>query len=291
MTHTPAVCFLPDNTKLGFTPSQLELDRFDWPLGQPDRLKGRKLRDLASSDHLVVPPKSTTCFRPSFGTRAKVSIMFLEPRAIHEQHVSRLRRFHWRFHRIYTAIEGDLIEQIPNGVLFPFGSTWVTDHDRVGITKTRNLSIIASAKRSQTGHVLRHDMIDWAHQNGIEMDAMGGGYVPFELKKDGLAPYRFSLVIENAQEPNYFTEKLVDAILCETVPIYWGCPNIERFIDPACMIRCNTFEELQEATRNATPALYDQMRPALLAAHDRAHFFGQHKLRLARHLLADTPVF
>jgi len=34
-----------------------------------------------------------------------------------------------------------------------------------------------------------------------------------------LTPYRYSVVIENVREPGYFSEKLVDALLCGTVPI------------------------------------------------------------------------
>ena len=45
-----------------------------------------------------------------------------------------------------------------------------------------------------------------------ESDAaiLGRGYRPFERKSDGLAPYRFSIVIENFAEPAFFTEKLIE---------------------------------------------------------------------------------
>ena len=43
--------------------------------------------------------------------------------------------------------------------------------------------------------------------------------------------YQFSIVIENSQQINYFTEKLIDCILTKTIPIYWGCPNISDFFD------------------------------------------------------------
>lgn len=43
----PAVAILPNHIKLGWTPQALALDQMIWPLGQPERLKGGALRDLA----------------------------------------------------------------------------------------------------------------------------------------------------------------------------------------------------------------------------------------------------
>lgn len=41
--------------------------------------------------------------------------------------------------------------------------------------------------------------------------------------------YEYSLVMENSQQRNYWTEKIVDAFLSWSVPIYWGCPNISEY--------------------------------------------------------------
>ena len=76
---------------------------------------------------------------------------------------------------------------------------------------------------------------------------MGGGYKAFKQKADGLAPYRYSVVIENVRERNYFTEKLIDALLCGTVPIYWGCPNIGDFFDTTGMMICESEADIQAA--------------------------------------------
>jgi hypothetical protein len=43
--------------------------------------------------------------------------------------------------------------------------------------------------------------------------------------------YQYSIVIENSREINYFSEKLLDCLLTYTVPIYFGCPNIQDFFD------------------------------------------------------------
>lgn len=53
-----------------------------------------------------------------------------------------------------------------------------------------------------------------------------------ELKyKDiGLFKYHYHFAAENSQEDNYFTEKLIDPILTETLCFYWGCKNVKNYI-------------------------------------------------------------
>jgi hypothetical protein len=284
--NNPAVGFLPSHLKLGFRPGSFPLDALVWPLGQPGRLKGKCLRHLEASDHLVLPPRTTSYYRPYFGTKARISVMMLEPRIVQERHVPKLRRFHGRFHKVLSAVETDLIDQIPNGIFFPFGSTWVPEWETVDTAKSKLASLIASAKRSQPGHLIRHEIADWAKAEGIELDTLGRGYKPFAAKADGLAPYRFSVVIENAVEPSYFTEKLIDCLLCETVPIYWGCPDIARFLDPEGMIICQTADDIRRAVRSLSEELYEQKRPALLAMKSEAARFGAHQKRAAEILLS-----
>ena len=56
-------------------------------------------------------------------------------------------------------------------------------------------------------------------------------------KADALLPYRYTFNAENSLEPNYFTEKILDAILCECLCFYDGCPNLEAFLDPETFVR------------------------------------------------------
>ncbi|WP_238704928.1 glycosyltransferase family 10 domain-containing protein [Parasedimentitalea marina] len=282
----PTVGILAPAAKLGFVPHLYPLDKLHWPLGQPERLLGKQLKDLGRKDHLLLPPRSTSYFRPSFGTRAKVSVMVLEPRIVQERHIQKLLRFHWRFHKVLAAVEDDLIAHIPNGVFFPFGSTWVDNVDSLDLTKSRMTSLIASAKRSQPGHLVRHNIVDWARANEMDLVALGGGYHPFENKHEGLAPYRFSVVIENSNETNYFTEKLIDTILCGCVPIYLGCPNIDRFFDTSGMIICKDENDIRHAVENASEQLYQSKLPALQAIRDKAAHWGDLEGRAARALLA-----
>lgn len=283
---TPAVAILPHDRKLGGRPGRLPLDLLWWPLGRPDRLNGtdKTLRHLAREDHLIVFPRDTLHFRPGFGTNARLSLFVLEPRAIHGHHMRLLRWTHRRFYRILNYNE-EFLSSIPNGVFFPFGSSWISDWRRLDRQKTRACSLIASGKRSQQGHLLRHELAEWAQHEGLDIDVMGRGYKPFASKAQGLAPYRFSLVIENVRERNYFTEKLIDAVLCRTVPIYWGCPNIGDFMDTSGMILCETGEDMRRAVGDMSDARYQALLPGLEAAIASAEHYGDWLGRAARAVL------
>lgn len=94
---------------------------------------------------------------------------------------------------------------------------------------------------------------------------MGRGYGGFERKAEGLAPYRYSVVIENVREQNYFSEKLVDAVLCNMAPIYWDCPNLERFIDTSAIIQCTSEADVRRAIAAMSEADFAARLPKIQA--------------------------
>jgi hypothetical protein len=54
-----------------------------------------------------------------------------------------------------------------------------------------------------------------------------------------LAPYKYSVVVENYSGKNYFSEKLADALLSWSMPIYWGCTNLDEFIPENSYVNIN----------------------------------------------------
>jgi hypothetical protein len=163
-----------------------------------------------------------------------------------------------------------LLAAIPNGVKFPFGSTFLSNPTDVDTTKTREVSLIASSKRVWEGHQLRHAVVDHIRAENLPVDVMGHGYRPFVEKAEGLAPYRFSVVIENLREPSYFTKKLVDSALCRSVPIYWGAPDIGDYFDTDGMIICSGLEEILAVLRGISPEDYDARTEAIEKNYQRA---------------------
>ena len=71
---------------------------------------------------------------------------------------------------------------------------------------------------------------------------------PVADKKVFQEEYKFSFAFENSAFPDYVTEKIFDAYAAHTIPLYWGAPNIEKYVNPASFINCNnmTIDELIE---------------------------------------------
>ncbi|MGA8262522.1 MAG: glycosyltransferase family 10 [Arenicellales bacterium] len=54
--------------------------------------------------------------------------------------------------------------------------------------------------------------------------------------------FRFSIAFENSSSPGYTTEKIVHALAADTVPIYWGNPDIGREFNTRRFINCHEYE-------------------------------------------------
>ncbi|MFT5868313.1 MAG: hypothetical protein ACI8TF_000416 [Paracoccaceae bacterium] len=281
----PAIAVLPYGSKIGRESAERKLDALGWPLGCPDRLIGGTVRDLTDQDHLIIYPKNKAHFVRHTWTPAQVSMMVVEPTAVHQRHLRMLRFSHRRFFRVFS-FNTDYLAKYPNGLYLPFGTSWVPDWQDLVAQKSENISLIASDKRDFPGHLLRHQIVDWSRQNNVDVAVLGRGYQPFERKSDGLAPFRYSVVIENVREKNYFSEKLIDAVLCGTIPIYWGCPNIGDFLDAEAMIICKTAEQIQEAILSADEADYLTRLPKLQAIQPAAAKYSNLERRAAETLLA-----
>lgn len=98
------------------------------------------------------------------------------------------------------------------------------------IKKTKNISVIISDKQFTDGHKRRYDFVMKLKEYfGSDIDLYGRGINDFQDKWDVLEPYKYSIAIENHVEDDWLTEKIYDCYLAHTLPIYYGCSNIEKY--------------------------------------------------------------
>jgi hypothetical protein len=244
----PAIAVLPYQSWKTFNLNSLSLDLLEWPLGRPDRLKNGTIRDMIKNDHLITFPRKSVFLFPRPLIKAKISVMIVEPDAIHNLYINISKYLHWRFYKILTKNKY-LLEEIHNTSFFYFGSTFIQNSDKINLQKKNMASLIASNQNRLTGHRLRHEVVQHIKNNNFNVSVIGRGYRPFENKEDGLKSYRYSIVIENTSELDYFTEKVIDACLLETIPIYWGAPNISKYFDTRGFIVCENIDQILQAIR------------------------------------------
>jgi GR25 family glycosyltransferase involved in LPS biosynthesis/tetratricopeptide (TPR) repeat protein/GT2 family glycosyltransferase len=112
--------------------------------------------------------------------------------------------------------------------------------------KDRTMAACVSAKYFDPGHVRRIDFLRFLDGQEIDLDIYGDpangfqrwrSWTPPHDKRPALMPYRYYFDAENNSAPNYYTEKIVDCLLAETLCFYWGCPNLDSCFDPRAFIR------------------------------------------------------
>lgn len=69
----------------------------------------------------------------------------------------------------------------------------------------------------------------------------------FSFKEETIAKYKFTLAFENAVAKDYVTEKFYQPLICGSIPIYLGAPNIDEFVPGEnCFINVSSFRTVQD---------------------------------------------
>lgn len=133
----------------------------------------------------------------------------------------------------------------PNNIEWHLGRTYAQLKAETPL-KTRLISAVISSKYDQPGHRKRVEFLKFLEARGFRLDLYGrqndfgfasyAGPLPEHCKDEGLLPYKYTFNAESTTLTNYFTEKIVDAILAECLCFYWGCPNIGEHLDPRAYI-------------------------------------------------------
>ena len=62
--------------------------------------------------------------------------------------------------------------------------------------------------------------------------------------------YKFVFVCENSLGSGYITEKIFNCLFAKCIPIYYGCNDIEKFIDKDCFINMNNMNNINTNDEN-----------------------------------------
>lgn len=131
----------------------------------------------------------------------------------------------------------------PNATRSQTGNVWFYGKDYDSIvsvthpTKTKKISTVCSNKQQgHTIHKLRYEFTKIMEERIPELERFGRGFKWIETKADALDDYEFHVAIENHHAPHVWTEKLADAFLGFTVPLYYGCPNVYDYFPKESLI-------------------------------------------------------
>lgn len=127
----------------------------------------------------------------------------------------------------------------------------------ITLEKSKLISVISSDKVITEGHRKRREFVEKIKLHfGDKIDVFGRGICDFDDKWDVLADYKYSIAIENDYCEDWVTEKFFDCLYAHTLPLYYGCPNLESIVNKESFIRIDidNFETsikiIEEAIKN-----------------------------------------
>jgi hypothetical protein len=145
------------------------------------------------------------------------------------------------------------------------------------------MSIMVSTKGFAPGHKYRHILVQRILSTNLPIDIYGNGcnqYKDFNANtipelnpnesifsvlprtiidrrirgefKD-IEPYEsydFHICIENFKTSHYFSEKIINPLLCSTTPVYWGCENIDSYFPDNAILLTGSIDDDMEILKN-----------------------------------------
>lgn len=177
-----------------------------------------------------------------------------------------------------------VLHSTTNSLFLVYGESWFDDrhifNENTKIAKDRNkkfeVSFLRGNKLIAYGHSLRHEL--FSRQNEIKTPIQFwtelGSLTDFESMKDtkeqSFGEYQYSICVENNSRQGYFTEKITDCILCKTIPIYWGCSNIDQFYNKDGILQFQNVDHAIEIINSLDKNYYHDRIQAIEENYNRA---------------------
>lgn len=174
---------------------------------------------------------------------------------------------HKLFENLYQIELGKKIFEVPSHMFYHDHVDKSFFVNRGEVQKTKKLSMIVSSMAMDIGNYgKRLRLLRRILASDLDIDIYGKGFNisderfkgMVEFKHSALLPYEYSIAIENSNEKNYITEKFVDCVLCNSIPIYNGAPNIsevynKKYFHTIDLDSATIINDIREIIKNPAP--------------------------------------
>ena len=205
-----------------------------------------------------------------------------------------------------------VIEQCQNAKVFTFYTqTWIRKEDYETIPleeKQFMISSLVGFKQMTNAHTLRLQLY-------FAQESFGS--IPIQFFRSSVPPllplikdnpilesretyakialfkrFQFHLAIENSRQENYFTEKLIDCLVTRTIPIYYGCPNIQEYfnINGWVLLETGSPEEFITKCKELDSGYYERYKETVEENYQKALYYKENIQRLNT-LLQSIPEY
>ena len=150
--------------------------------------------------------------------------------------------------------------------------------DDLPLNKTNQISYIMSSKIMTNEHRMRFMILRRVEEKNRIGDfefIMHRNPPEIDSKNRFFTNAKFHITCENAIMNNMFSEKIIDCFRSKTIPIYYGCLNIDQYFDVRGIIRFNTIDEFDKICSEITPEWYDERLPYVEENYQRAREYWE----------------
>jgi hypothetical protein len=187
----------------------------------------------------------------------------IEARAILPQTYEQVQAMENDFDYILTWYEDLHLKNPAKYKLFYNGTTRIPVEERMIYPKTKLCSLLVSKQMTTPSHRFRHQLASFVEQNNLPIDIFGPNHKAYPTKLEAHKDYMFSIVIMNSCENFYFTEYIMDCLMCGTIPVFYGCPAIGQFFNLKGILHFTEFHEILALLKNITPQFYAESMDAI----------------------------
>jgi hypothetical protein len=148
-------------------------------------------------------------------------------------------------HRLYNCqYKGEIIYQ-PETTKTIINSNFQKDKKLSIIVNYHSEANSVKSNYTITRYVERENLVKKLLESDLDFDMYGQDWDTIGVKDrrykgflsnklDGIKNYEYTIALENSSIRGNITEKIIDPILCKTIPIYNGHPSIQEFYPNSC---------------------------------------------------------
>jgi hypothetical protein len=178
---------------------------------------------------------------------------------------------------IILTWDDKVLNNCDNALFTPFGHSWLKpDQYEVNHSKSLQVSHLCGNLLKSYGHQMRHELM--ARENEIKIptnfyQTIGDRHNIEDARKGKETVFKnsmFGAVIENFSHRGFFTEKILDCFLLKTIPIYWGCTNINEFFNKEGLIEFGNIDDFIYLSNILTEEYYNSKKDAIEENYQKA---------------------
>jgi hypothetical protein len=146
---------------------------------------------------------------------------------------------------------------LPNPFIEHFAFMWYSRPiEKNYLQKNKVMSIVLSNKTYSSGHRYRHELVTEIQKRYLPIAIYGRGSKQYKgvnvkgefVDEEPYNDYFFTICIENFQSNEYISEKALNPIMRNCIPLYLGAKNIMNYIKEVILLTGNIQEDIQIIT-------------------------------------------